>query len=140
MLGARADKVIVNGEILVDNGYALRASTPNARTPPAALLVLPPQVAGVCGLQTNVSMYAIKDVTIYTMRNVNAVLTGTVLVENGVVTCLGGSCVIPLKAQIWTLNGGAIVPGFIDFGDHVGQIGMEVTVSTIVTARVFDLY
>ncbi|KAL0482872.1 5-methylthioadenosine/S-adenosylhomocysteine deaminase [Acrasis kona] len=131
-LGARADKVFVDGALLVDNKIPLH-SNPNKieSTSRPDHIVVEQSIGGECTTRTRYSSYAIKDALLYTMDGTEDASRGNVVVLNGNVSCVGSSCVIPSDAVVFSVTNqnGILTPGMIESTTDIGlkDISSEVT-------------
>lgn len=77
---------------------------------------------------------AITGVTVYHQDPdaASPMTAATILITNGVVTCMGAgaACTVPAGASVYNLDGGFVTPGFIESLSHIGQIEIESESST----------
>jgi hypothetical protein len=71
----------------------------------------------------------------YTVTNISEIYTdrgltqqGSLVVENGLVTCLGGSCTP--KGSVFDLKGGVVIPGLVATNLHLGLFEIDAEEST----------
>ncbi len=74
-------------------------------------------------------MVLIKNGTLYTMENGDAVICGDILVDEGKIKQIGENLTAPEGCQVIDATGKLVFPGFIDAHDHLGMseesIGFE---------------
>lgn len=63
--------------------------------------------------------------SIYTMNATNGVSSGSIVVQNGIVTCIG-ACNVPAEATVYSLNnGGVVLPGLVSSAAQLGQLEVD---------------
>jgi imidazolonepropionase-like amidohydrolase len=107
-LGARVDRVIIDGEVVLEQ------KIPKLN----ALGSIDLTSHELQGAVDGVSTFAIKNVRVYTgkqvLDNVNVVVT------SGKIICIGNTCTVPEGHPQVTLQGGVLTPGMIEVDSHLG--------------------
>jgi imidazolonepropionase-like amidohydrolase len=127
VVGARPTQVFIEGVLEVSN--PLPPNTLPSVEPPNfnenLIDVSPDTITCVFGSAgQNISTYAIQGVTVWTMQTQTPITSATILVQNGIVTCIG-TCTIPAGTYTFTLVGGVVIPGAISSYTDVGVSEVE---------------
>ncbi|KAJ3064162.1 hypothetical protein HDU98_000128 [Podochytrium sp. JEL0797] len=119
-LGATPLRVIIDG-------YTVKSLPTTYLAPPPPLAATPPVSPTLAFPNTQLSAYTVTNISgIYTQEN--QLLTGKIVVEKGVVTCLGEKCVA--RGVVLNLNGGVVVPGLVAAGVPLGLEEIRVEEAT----------
>ncbi|KAI8829693.1 hypothetical protein BJ741DRAFT_622048 [Chytriomyces cf. hyalinus JEL632] len=108
-LGARPIRVFIDGFTAVSLPTVLQ---PPAPTDPVAAVT--PQLAATTSLET----FSITNIGLLYANETSTLRDARLVVEKGIVTCMGQSCQIRGKA--FDLNGGVVIPGLIASGVSIG--------------------
>ncbi|KAJ3143101.1 hypothetical protein HK100_010684 [Physocladia obscura] len=136
-LGAHPLRVIIDG-------YTVKSDPLTPQRPPQ-IAPAAPITPVLDASHTRLSAYTVVNVSgIYTQPS--EILKGSILVENGVVTCVGAKCAT--KGTVFDLNGGVVIPGLVgvavplgleeisaESGTADGQGGVADAISGLVHAR-----
>jgi len=116
-IGVQAEKIFIDGTLFDNNTLT---AVPKV---PAQQVSLSKSGPNQCQPSNS---YAITQVgSIYTMNATNGVASGSVVVQNGLVTCVG-SCTIPGDATVYSLNnGGVVLPGLVSSAAQLGQVEVD---------------
>jgi imidazolonepropionase-like amidohydrolase len=119
LFGARADKVFVDGRMLVDKQLPLKNDRTTLYSPNTPVTVTK-GVGTECKTRNQYSSYAIENAKIYTM-NGPLIANGRVIVQNGNVTCVG-ACTIPADAIVFSAKSSIVTPGLIESVTDLGLV------------------
>jgi len=111
--GARVNKVYIDGNVVVDNNLLPASYQPTTTTPP-----LTPAAPEHCAAAATFPSYTVSNAVIY-QGGIFGPVSGSVVVTNGVVSCVGSPCA-PGSGPVYNLNGGTIMPGMIEVGGPLG--------------------
>lgn len=68
----------------------------------------------------NLRTFVLKDVKVYTMDSYQTIDGASIVVTDGVITCIAQDCKITDNRPQITLEGGIVTPGFIEVASHLG--------------------
>jgi imidazolonepropionase-like amidohydrolase len=82
--------------------------------------------------QLTLSCYAVEAVEMWSMVNTTtSVISATIVVQNGNITCAGIGCGVPSGCESFSLSApSSAVPGFIEAGAHIGQAELDMEGAT----------
>ncbi|KAL0486740.1 amidohydrolase [Acrasis kona] len=128
-LGARPDKVYIDGKLLVDNKLPLRPDAAVASTSRNDPIQIQQGAGDECKTRTRYSSYAIKDALVYTMttNGDKAASKATIVVRDGMVTCVDATCQVPSDAVVFSVtnDNGIVTPGLIEATTDIGLIDIS---------------
>jgi imidazolonepropionase-like amidohydrolase len=131
LLGARPDKVFIDGQLMIDNKLPLKTDKKQvASSSRNDDIIVSKGTGDECKSRIHYNSYAIDNARIYTMDG-NIINNGKVVVVNGNISCVG-SCIIPNNAVVFsvTKNNGIVTPGLIESVTDLGLVEISAEVST----------
>jgi imidazolonepropionase-like amidohydrolase len=122
LMGARADKVFIDGQLLVDKNLALKNDKTVLYAPNSPIQILK-ATGGECKNRKVYNSYAIDNAKIITM-NGDPISNGKVVVTNGKIECIG-TCTIPNDAVVFSVKNGVVTPGLIESATDLGLVDIS---------------
>ena len=131
VLGARPDKIVLDGAVVEDRRITGAPAPYPAVSPP----LTPGPTCYADGHEQPLACYVVRGVQLWAMvdNRTDPVLNAAIVTVNGNITCAGADCPTPpgLGCREWTLSSPAsAVPGFIEAGSHIGQFEIDSEGST----------
>ncbi len=134
-IGARPDKIFIDGELVEDYQLSSLVNSQQRLTSTRSDQWHDrPQVTSSDQFTCSTSdflrifdCYAIVDVDIWTEQNYqpNPNARNKIVVSNGIITCVGLLCTLPADCQTFRLESGLVTPGFVHAGSSLGLIEID---------------